>query len=143
MKTSLIFGMIALLASVGFLQTTFAIETEPGPPQIPQPTPVPEPIRMPNPPPAPDPFPGESDSDKVKRLTEENDNLKQQNNNLQSQISSLKNEKSRLQTEISELSNSIRNLKEITLEQIRVILELANQLKDTVFEKIYSPTIAL
>jgi hypothetical protein len=145
MNTSLIFGMIVLLASVSFLQTTFAIETEqePGPPQIPEPSPIPEPIRMPNPPPAPDPFPGESDSDKVKRLTEENDNLKQQNNNLQSQISSLKNEKSRLQIEISELNNSIQNLKEITLEQIRVILELANQLKETIFEKIFSPTIQL
>ena len=145
MKTSLIFGMIALLASVSFLQTTFAIETEqePGPPQIPEPGPISEPIRMPDPAPTPNPFPGESDSDKVKRLTEENDNLKHQNNNLQSQISSLKNEKSRLQTEISELNNSIQNLKEITLEQIRVILELANQLKETIFEKISSPTIQL
>jgi peptidoglycan hydrolase CwlO-like protein len=145
MKTSIVFGMIALLAFVSFSQTTFAIETEqePGPPQIPEPSPMPEPIRMPNPAPAPDPFPEESDSEKVKRLTEENDNLKQQNKNLQNQISSLNNEKSRLQAEISELNNSIQSLKEITLEQIKVILDLANQLKEIIYEKIFSPTIQL
>jgi outer membrane biosynthesis protein TonB len=80
MKISLIFGMIALFAFVSFTQTTFAIETEqePGPPQIPEPSPAPEPIRMPDPVPAPDPFPEESNSEKIKRLTKENDNLKQQ-----------------------------------------------------------------
>jgi peptidoglycan hydrolase CwlO-like protein len=145
MKTSILFGMIVLLASVSFSQTTFAIETEqePGPPQIPEPSPTPEPIRMPEPGPTPDPFPEESDSEKVKQLTEENDNLKQQNKNLQNQISSLNNEKSRLQAEISELNNSIQSLKEITLEQIRVIMDLANQLKEIIYEKIFSPTIVL
>ena len=69
--------------------------------------------------------------------------LKQQNKNLQNQISSLNNEKSRLQAEISELNNSIQSLKEITLEQIRVILDLANQLKEIIYEKIFSPTIQL
>ena len=139
MKISLIFGMIALLAFVSFTQTTFAIETEqePRPPQIPEPSPVPEPIRM------PDPFPEESDSEKIKRLTEENDNLKQQNKNLQNQIFSLNNEKSKLQAEILELNDSIQNLKEITLEQVRVIMDLANQLKKIIYEKIFSPTIQL
>jgi len=63
MKTSILFGMIALLAFVSFSQTTFAIETEqePGPPQIPEPSPTPEPIRMPDPTPIPNPFPEESD----------------------------------------------------------------------------------
>ena len=123
--------MIALLAFVSFSQTTFAIETEqePGPPQIPEPSPTPEPIRMPEPSPTPNPFPEESDSEKVKRLTEQNDNLKQQNKNLQNQISSL--------------NNSIQSLKEITLEQIRVIMDLANQLKEIIYEKIFSPTIQL
>ncbi len=147
MKTSLIFGIIALFAFVSFTQITFAIETEqePGPPQIPEPSPIPEPIRMPDPAPdpAPDPFPHESDSDKVKRLTKENDNLKQQNKNLQNQIFSLNNEKSRLQAEILELNNSIQSLKEITLEQVRVIMDLANQLKEIIYEKIFSPIIQL
>ena len=66
MKIGLIFGMIALFVFVSFTQTIFAIETEqePGPPQIPEPSP------------APDPFPEKSNSEKIKRLTEENDNLK-------------------------------------------------------------------
>ncbi|MFB5604266.1 MAG: hypothetical protein ACE5RK_07655, partial [Candidatus Nitrosomaritimum aestuariumsis] len=71
MKSILVFSMIALIASVSFLQITLAFETEqePEPPQIPEPSPAPEPIRMPDPAPAPDPFPEESDSQKVKRLT--------------------------------------------------------------------------
>ena len=139
MKSVLVFGIIALLASVSFLQITLALETEqePEPPQIPEPSPAPEPIRLPDPSPAPNPFPEESDSEKVKRLIEANNNLKQQNNNLQNQISSLKNEKLGLQAEISELNNSLQNLKEIALEQIRVIMELVNQLKEIMFEKIF------
>ncbi len=145
MKSVLVYGMIILFASVSFLQITLAIETEqePEPPQIPEPSPAPEPIRMPDPSPAPDPFPEESDFEKVKRLTQENDKLKQENSNLQSQISALKNDKLRLQAEISELNDSIESLKEITLEQIRVIMNLVNQLKETISEKIFSPTIKL
>jgi len=145
MKFSLIFTIIVILASVSFLQIILAneIEQEPGPPQIPEPIPSPEPIKIPDPAPAPDPFPKESDSEKIKRLTEENDKLKQQNSNLQNQISTIKNEKLRLQAEISELNDSIQSLKEITLEQIRVIMELANQLKEIMFEKVFSPTIKL
>ncbi len=145
MKSVLVYGMIALLVSGSFLQITLAFETEqePEPPQIPEPNPVPEPIRMPDPAPIPNPFPEESDSETVKRLTKENDNLKQENSNLQSQISTLKNDKLRLQAEISELNDSIENLKEITLEQIRVIMDLANQLKEIIYEKIFSPTIKL
>ena len=80
MKSNLIFTLIAILVSVGFLQTSLAFETEqePEPPQIPEPSPSPEPIRMPDPAPTPNPFPEESDSEKVKRLTDENNNLKQQ-----------------------------------------------------------------
>ena len=145
MKTGLIFGMIAILVSMSLIQFSLAFETEqePEPPQIPEPSPAPEPIKMPDPSPVPDPFPEETDSEKVKRLTEENNNLKQQNSNLQSQISSLKNEKLRLQAEISELNDYIQNLKEITLEQVRVIMDLANQLKEIIYEKIFAPTIKL
>jgi len=145
MKSVIVYGIIALLVSVSFLQITLAFETEqePEPPQIPEPSPPPEPIRMPDPAPVPNPFPEESGSEQVKRLTEENSNLKKQNNNLQNQIFSLKNEKLRLQTEISELNNSLQSLKEIALEQVRVIMKLANQLKEIIFEKIFSPTIHL
>jgi len=59
------------------------------------------------------------------------------------QIFSLNNEKSKLQAEILELNNSIQNLKEITLEQVRVIMDLANQLKKIIHEKIFFPTIQL
>ena len=79
------------------------------------------------------PSPEESDSEKIKRLTQENNNLEQQNKNLQTQISSLNNEKYRLQEEISELNNSIKNLKEVVLEQLHVIMELTNQIKKIFF----------
>ena len=145
MKFNLIFILIVILTSTSFLQIISAFETEqePEPPQIPQPSPAPEPIKMPDPAPTPDPFPEESDSEKIKRLTEENNNLKQQNSNLQNQISALKNDKLILEVEISELNHSIQSLKEITLEQIRVIIELTNQLKEIIYEKIFSPTIKL
>ena len=145
MKTIFIFYMIILLASVSFLQITLAFETEEesGPPQIPEPGPISEPIKLPDPDPVPDPFPEESNSEKVKRLTKENNNLKQQNKNLQNQITSLNDDKSRLQTELLELNSYIQSLKEITLEQVQVILQLVNQLKETIYEKIFSPTISL
>ncbi len=37
----------------------------------------------------------------------------------------------------------IEDLKEITMEQIRVIMDLVNRLKDVLFEKIFSPIINL
>ncbi len=49
----------------------------------------------------------------------------------------------RLQAEISELNDTIESLKEITMEQIRVIMDLVNRLKDVLFEKIFSPVINL
>jgi hypothetical protein len=49
----------------------------------------------------------------------------------------------RLQDKISELNETIASLKEITMEQVRVIIDLANRLKDVLFEKIFSPTINL
>ncbi|MBL7001613.1 MAG: hypothetical protein ISR80_02495 [Nitrosopumilus sp.] len=142
MKTSLIFSLTILLLLVGSLQFTLAFETQqdPRPPEIPEPSPEPEPIQLPDPEPTPEPFPGDTESEKIQRLTEENDKLKQQNINLQGQISTLKNERLGLQTEISELNDTIKSLKEITMEQIRVIMNLVNQLKDVLFEKIFSST---
>jgi len=81
MKTSFIFGLTVILLLVGSLQFTLAFETEqePKPPQIPVPSPEPEPIRLPDPDPVPEPFPGDTESEKIQRLTKENDKLKQQN----------------------------------------------------------------
>jgi len=85
---SLIFGLTVILLSVSSLQFTLAFETEqePKPPEIPGPTPEPEPIRSTDPDPVPEPFPGDTESEKIQQLTEENDKLKQQNTNLQEQI---------------------------------------------------------
>jgi len=92
METSFIFGLVAVLLLVSSLQFTLAFETEqvPRPPEIPTPSPEPEPIQLPDPDPVPEPFPEETESEKIQRLTEENDKLKQQNTNLQGQISTLK-----------------------------------------------------
>ena len=144
MKMTVIFGFFVIfLASSLQLTLAFETEQEPEPPQIPEPTPEPEPIRTPDPVPVPDPFPGETESEKIQRLTKENNELKQQNINLEVEISTLKNEKSILQAEILELNDTIQNLKELTMEQVRVIMDLANRLKDVLFEKILSATINL
>lgn len=145
MKSVIIFSVMALMLFASISQTSFAteIQEEPGPPQIPEPEPEPDPIRKSDPEPVPDPFPGETESEKIQRLTAENNNLKQQITNLQGEISTLKSDKLQLQAQISELNASIESLKEITMEQIRVIMDLANKLKDVLFEKIFSPTINL
>ncbi len=145
MKSSLIFGLTVMLLLVSSLQFTLAFETEqePKPPGIPEPSPEPAPIQLPKSDPVPEPFPEDTDLEKIQRLTEENDKLKQQNTNLQGQILTIKNENSRLQAEILELNDSIANLKEIAMEQIQVIMDLVNRLKDVLFEKIFSPIINL
>ena len=145
MKNIFVFGMCILITFIGFLQITLAFETEEVPelPQIPEPGPISEPIRISDPDPVPNPFPEESNSEKIKRLIEENDYLKQQNKNLQNQISSLTKQKSTLQAEILELNVHIQNLNKITLEQVQIILQLMNQLKEIIYEKIFFPTIQL
>ncbi len=117
MKMSFIFNLVIVLLLVGSLQFTLAFETEqePKPPGIPEPSTEPEPIRLPDPDPVPEPFTGDTESEQIQRLTEENNKLKQQNTNLQGEISTLKNEKLRLQAEISELDDVIENLKEIAM----------------------------
>ena len=145
MKSTYLFGLSVMLFFLSYLQITVAYETEqePEPPKIPEPSPEPEPIRIPEPVPIPNPFPEESNSEKIKRLTEENDRLKQQNSNFQDQITNLKIENSRSESKILELEKTIHSLKEITMEQIRVIMDLVNRLKDISFEKIFSPIINL
>ena len=122
MNKNLLFGLVIIIFSLFFIQPVFS--QEPGPPTIPEPSPEPKPIKIPDPEPIREPFPEESDTAKIQRLTEENSNLREQNFNLQVQI--------------AELNNIIEKLQEITLEQIKVIMTLVDQLRETVFENSFS-----
>ncbi len=122
MNKNLIFGLTIIIFSLFFIQPVFS--QEPEPPRIPEPSPEPKPIKIPDPEPIREPFPEESDTTKIQRLTEENVMLKEENFNLQ--------------VHIAELNDIIENLQAITMEQIKVILELVNLLRETVFEKPFS-----
>jgi hypothetical protein len=124
---NLTFGLTIIIFSLFFIQPVFS--QEPEPPRIPEPSPEPKPIKIPEPEPIREPFPEESDTAKIQRLTEENTKLREENFNLQVQI--------------TELNNTIENLYAITMEQIKVIMELVNQLREAVFEKLVPPTINL
>ena len=106
-----------------------AFSQEPGPPKIPEPSPEPEPIKLPEPDPIREPFPEESDAEKIQRLTEENEQLKEEN--------------LRLKIQVNELNEIIEKLQAITLEQIKVIMQLVEQLKEAVFEGIDSSKIKI
>ena len=127
MNKNLIFGLTIVIFSLFFVQPVFS--QEPGPPKIPEPSPEPKPIKIPEPEPIREPFPQESDTEKIQRLTAENTKLKEENLNLKVQN--------------VELNKIIENLQAVTLEQIKVILELVNQLRETIFEKIIPSTINL
>jgi hypothetical protein len=127
LNKNVIFGLTIIIFSLFFTQPVFS--QEPVPPKIPEPSPEPKPIKIPDPEPIREPFPEESDTAKIQRLTEENTKLREEN--------------IMLKVQIAELNNRIENLHAITMEQIKVILELLNQLRETVFEKIFSPTINL
>ncbi len=122
MNKNLIFGLTIIIFSLFFIQPVFS--QEPEPPRIPEPSPEPKPIKIPDPEPIREPFPEESDTTKIQRLTEENAMLREENFNLQ--------------VHIAELNDIIENLQAITMEQIKVILELVNLLRETVFEKPFS-----
>lgn len=96
-----------------------AYSQEPGPPKIPEPSPEPKPIPIPEPEPIREPFPEESDTEKIQRLTKENTQLKDEN--------------LRLQIQVNELNKIIENLQAITLEQIKVIMQLVQQLQEAIF----------
>ena len=136
MKKEILIGTIVFI-SLFIIPNVFAqeVKQEPEPPQIPEPTPEPEPIKLPEPEPVPEPFPEETESEKIQRLTEENNKLKQQNSNLQNEITKLQQQKSKLDEEINSLKVRIEKLHEITMEQIRVIMDLVNRLKEVIFEK--------
>ena len=104
-----------------FIQPVFS--QEPEPPRIPEPSPEPKPIKIPDPEPIREPFPEESDTEKIQKLTKENEQLREENFNLRVQI--------------TELNKIIENLQAITLEQIKVIMNLVNQLQETIFEKSF------
>jgi cell division protein FtsB len=126
----------SILANQSFAQQEDQI---PGPPSIPQPTPEPEPIPQPEPEPIKEPFPGLTDEEKFEQLTEENKKLKAEKAQLGSQIDELKIDKGFLQNQINELNKKLNDLNAVVLEQIKVIMSLVTQLKDTVFEKVFSP----
>jgi len=136
--TLLFFSILftSVLANQSFAQQEDQV---PGPPPIPQPTPEPEPLPRPEPEPIEEPFPGLTDEEKLEQLTEENKKLKVENTKLESQIDDLKIDKSFLQNQIDELNKKLNDLNAVVLEQIKVIMSLVIQLKDTVFEKIFSP----
>ena len=129
--------------SLAFLDSSFAqeIRQEPEPPRIPEPSPEPEPIKLPEPEPIPEPFPGESDSEKIQRLTKENGDLKSQNSKLQTQIADLQKENSNLESEVVLLNQQIEKLREITLEQIKVIMDLVSKIREVIFAISLSPEI--
>ena len=97
-----------------------AYSQEPGPPKIPEPSPEPQPIPIPEPEPIREPFPEESDTEKIQRLTKENTQLKEEN--------------LRLQIQVTELNKIVENLQAITLEQIKVIMQLVQQLQEAIFD---------
>lgn len=121
MKKNFIFCGISLFLLL-YVQPILAqeIKQEPEPPQMPEPSPQPDPIKSPKSEPIPAPFPEETESEKIKLLTEENSKLKENSN---------------LEIQITELNNLIKNLHEIIMEQIKVIMNLVSKLKMVMFDK--------
>ena len=136
MKTLYTFLLFSILFSGSF---TTAFAQDPIPPPVPQPTPEPEPIPRKEPKPIEEPFPGLTDAEKLEKLTEENNKLKAEKAQLQSQVNDLKIEKGFLQSQIEELNKKLNNINAVALEQIKVIMDLVAQLKETVFETVFSP----
>ena len=136
MKT-LLSALLFLILFTGIFGIAFA--QDPIPPPSPQPIPEPEPIPKKEPKPIEEPFPGLSDDEKIEKLTEENKKLKTEKAQLQEKVKNLEIEKGFLQSQIQELQKSLNDLNAVALEQIKVIMDLVTQLKDTVFEGLFSP----
>jgi len=141
MKNLFTLLLFSILFTSVLVNQTFAQQEDqvPTPPPIPQPIPEPEPIPQPQPEPIREPFPGLTDEEKLEQLTEENKKLKVEKAKLGSQIDELKIDKGFLQNQINELNKKLNDLNAVVLEQIKVIMSLVTQLKDTVFEKVFSP----
>ena len=126
-EKKIILGLSVIILAL--ISVNPAFSQEPGPPKIPEPSPEPEPIKLPEPDPIREPFPEESDAEKIQRLTEENEQLKEEN--------------LRLKIQVNELNEIIKKLQAITLEQIKVIMQLVEQLKEAVFEGFDSSKIKI
>ena len=109
------------------------VPSEPEPPAIPQPKPIPQPIPSPTPEPIKDPFPEESDSEKVKRLTRENRDLRAEKSKLAKDIGALELENLQRQDKIEELTLYIAELHEVLKERLDEILRLTGQITQTIF----------
>ena len=137
MKTILSVLLFSILFT-SFSGMAFA-QVDPVPPPTPQPIPEPEPIPKKEPKPIEEPFPGLTDEEKIAKLTEENKKLKAEKAQLQEKVKNLEIEKGFLENQIEELQKNLNNLNAIALEQIKVIMDLVAQLKETVFEGLFSP----
>jgi len=135
---ALVFSILSISLLTGMI---YAQEGEqvPTPPPIPQPEPEPEPIGPKEPNPIEEPFPGLTDEEKIVELTKENEELKKENKALENEIEGLEIEIDFLENQIRVITEQFQDLQKIALEQARVIMQLADQLKEIVFEKIFSP----
>ena len=122
MNNKIIYLLLIVVYSLVLVNPAYS--QEPGPPKIPGPSPEPQPIPIPEPEPIREPFPEESDTEKIQRLTKENTQLKEEN--------------LRLQIQVNELNKIVENLQAITLEEIKVIMQLVQQLQEAIFDIPYS-----
>jgi len=122
MKNKIIYLLLIVVYSLVLVNPVYS--QEPGPPKIPGPSPEPQPIPIPEPEPIREPFPEESDTEKIQRLTKENTQLTEEN--------------LRLQIQVNELNKIVENLQAITLEQIKVIMQLVQQLQEAIFDIPFS-----
>ncbi|MEJ2260108.1 MAG: hypothetical protein P8X83_00385 [Nitrosopumilaceae archaeon] len=122
MKNKIIYLLLIVVYSLVLVNPAYS--QEPGPPKIPGPSPEPQPIPIPEPEPIREPFPEESDTEKIQRLTKENTQLTEEN--------------LRLQIQVNELNKIVENLQAITLEQIKVIMQLVQQLQEAIFDIPFS-----
>ncbi len=142
MKTILSILLFSILFTRILSNQVFAQQEDqvPTPPPVPQPIPEPEPIPQPEPDPIEEPFPGLTDEEKLEKLTEENKKLKAEKAKLESQVDELKIEKGFLENQIAEMQIQLENLNAVVLEQIKVIMQLYVQIKEMVFEGLFSPS---
>jgi len=139
MKTLFTLLLFSILFTSVLANQTFALEDQVPIPPVPQPIPEPEPIPQPKPKPIEEPFPGLTEEEKLEQLTEENKKLKAEKAQLESQVNELKIEKGFLQNQINALHKQLNDINAVALEQIKVIMDLVTQLKETVFEKVFLP----
>ena len=130
-----VFGLV-FLSLLLVLNTGTVLAQEPIPPKVPSPTPEPDPLPIPEPEPTPEPFPGQTLEEEIELLKKENKQLKTENKELNQKINELEIYEDFLQEKINELNQEITNLKALALEQMKVIMDLAEQLKNIIFEQI-------